>query len=64
MIFVGQTAVKVLQSWILLHISTRINVSLDIDSIDQIALPTQKITPNNVIENLALVQSLLSQMTK
>ncbi|MFK7809525.1 MAG: peptidase domain-containing ABC transporter [Saprospiraceae bacterium] len=28
MIFVGQTAVKVLQSWILLHISTRINVSL------------------------------------
>jgi len=43
---------------------TRINVSLGIDSIDQIALPTQKITPNNVIENLALVQSLLSQMIK
>ena len=28
MIFLGQLAVKVLQSWILLHISTRINVSL------------------------------------
>ena len=28
MIFLGQLAVKVLESWILLHISTRINVSL------------------------------------
>ena len=28
MIFVGQTAVQILQSWILLHVSTRINVSL------------------------------------
>ncbi len=28
MIFVGQTSVNLLQSWILLHISTRINVSL------------------------------------
>ncbi len=28
MIFVGQVAVQVLQSWILLHVSTRINVSL------------------------------------
>lgn len=28
MIFVGQTTVNVLQSWILLHVSTRINVSL------------------------------------
>lgn len=28
MVFVGQTTVNVLQSWILLHVSTRINVSL------------------------------------
>ena len=28
MIFFGQTVVQVLQSWILLHVSTRINVSL------------------------------------
>ena len=28
MIFVGQTSVSLLQSWILLHVSTRINVSL------------------------------------
>ncbi len=36
MIFVGQTSLEVIQSWILLHISTRINVSLISDFLSKL----------------------------
>ena len=36
MIFVGQTSVNILQSWVLLHVSTRINVSLISDFLSKL----------------------------